>query len=335
MGREATITREQVHAVADSIKAQNGKPTLRAVRERLGSGSMGTVAKYLSEWRNGQELQSAANMTLPPLVQRSLIEFIQAELSAARGPLQDEIAEHQQMSSDLASENERQTEVIDSQAQELAELAAEKAVIEGKATQLIADLDAEREAVMRERQAAEEARTELAKALLRLEAMPKLESELSNARAELADARTGRIQSEQNAAVLASQKSDLEARLDDAKREAEKASGLLQRSLERTEQLSSDLSDARLNVQGQKNRLEVLEEQLKKAQDRSDKLSADLAAANSLVKSLEAQQSEQEAQIEALKANLQSSHPPKVSPKPRAKKPASNQIAAGAEKVKK
>lgn len=39
MGREANITPEQVHAIADAIKAEGGKPTLRAVRERLGTGS--------------------------------------------------------------------------------------------------------------------------------------------------------------------------------------------------------------------------------------------------------------------------------------------------------
>ena len=55
MGRDATITPDQVYAIADAIKAEGGKPTLRAVRERLGSGSMGTITKLLQGWKSGQE----------------------------------------------------------------------------------------------------------------------------------------------------------------------------------------------------------------------------------------------------------------------------------------
>ena len=43
MGREATITYEQVAAAADAVKVAGGKPTSRGIRERLGNtGSMGT-----------------------------------------------------------------------------------------------------------------------------------------------------------------------------------------------------------------------------------------------------------------------------------------------------
>ncbi|WP_455289003.1 DNA-binding protein [Cupriavidus necator] len=36
MGREATITQEQVNAAADGLRAAGQRPTVRAVRERLG-----------------------------------------------------------------------------------------------------------------------------------------------------------------------------------------------------------------------------------------------------------------------------------------------------------
>ena len=49
MGRELTITFEQVAAVADTMKTNGIKPTSRSVRERLGNtGSMGTVNKFLA-----------------------------------------------------------------------------------------------------------------------------------------------------------------------------------------------------------------------------------------------------------------------------------------------
>ena len=52
MGREATITYEQVAAAADAMKVAGGKPTSRGIRERLGNtGSMGTVNKLLQAWK--------------------------------------------------------------------------------------------------------------------------------------------------------------------------------------------------------------------------------------------------------------------------------------------
>ena len=55
MGREASITFEQVASVADQIQRETGKkPTTRAVRELLGSGSLGTIVKFLQQWQAGQ-----------------------------------------------------------------------------------------------------------------------------------------------------------------------------------------------------------------------------------------------------------------------------------------
>lgn len=249
MGREATITPEQVHAIADAIKAEGGKPTLRAVRERLGSGSMGTVATLLQQWRSGQERQTATNLVLPPSLQRVILEFMAAELSAARAPLEAELAEQQQAAADLAAENERQTGTIEGQASALEALAAEKATAEGKAEQLAADLAGAKEEAIRERQAAEQARTELAKAMLRLEAMPRLEEDLAVMRAELAKERQGRIEAEQQAAVLAAQKTDLEGRLADAKGDIERVSQQLDKVQARAEQQAEALADARVAIQ--------------------------------------------------------------------------------------
>lgn len=249
MGREATITPEQVHAIADAIKAEGGKPTLRAVRERLGSGSMGTVATLLQQWRSGQERQTATNLVLPPSLQRVILEFMAAELSAARAPLEAELAEQQQAAADLAAENERQTGTIEGQASALEALAAEKATAEGKAEQLTADLAGAKEEAIRERQAAEQARTELAKAMLRLEAMPRLEEDLAVMRAELAKERQGRIEAEQQAAVLAAQKTDLEGRLADAKGDIERVSQQLDKVQARAEQQAEALADARVAIQ--------------------------------------------------------------------------------------
>ena len=45
MARPSTLTFEQVAAHADSLKANGIKPTARAIRGRVGTGSMATLLK--------------------------------------------------------------------------------------------------------------------------------------------------------------------------------------------------------------------------------------------------------------------------------------------------
>ena len=220
MGREATITPEQVYAVADAIKAQGDKPTLRAVRERLGGGSMGTIARILQQWKAGEAREArevGTEITIPPALQKALMEFVGTATTAARAPLESELADQQQAATELAAENERQTETIRDLSLQIEGVTADKAGIEGKAAQLAADLATARDEITRERQAAEVARVELAKAALRLEGLPRLEAEIAALRAERDHERQGRVQAEQEAAVLTARVTDLRERLDDAK----------------------------------------------------------------------------------------------------------------------
>ena len=224
MGRESTVTIEQAFAAADALKADGIKPTTRAVRERLGNtGSMGTITTMLQKWKTGQDSRATEALVLPPALQRALLDFMDRELAAARAMLEADLVELQQEVGDLATESERQAETISAQVEQLAALAAEKAATEGKAGQLAADLDRARDDAARERQGAELARTELAKAQLRLEAMPRLEADLAAVRAELVEVRQARIAAEQAAAVLKAQHDDQLARLVDAKEQADRA----------------------------------------------------------------------------------------------------------------
>jgi colicin import membrane protein len=203
MGREATITYEQVAAAADAMKVAGSKPTSRAIRERLGNtGSMGTVNKLLQDWRAGQERRIANALVLPATLQRAILEFMDQELTGAKATLEAELAEQQQETADLATENERQAGDIEDKTEAVAALQSELANLQGRMAQIKVDLDASRLDGERERKAAEAARTELAKSLLRLEAMPRLEADLASLRLELDKERHGRVVAEQQAAVL-------------------------------------------------------------------------------------------------------------------------------------
>ena len=214
MGRESTITYEQVAAIADAMKTEGAKPTSRAVRERLGNtGSMGTINKLLGRWKAGQERQISAALVLPPALQRVLLEFMDTELTAARTALEAELADQQQEAADLAAENERQVIENDAQADTIELLRAEVSTHQGRAGQLESDLVVSRDEAARERSGAELARTELAKAQLRLEAMPRLEADLVAVRAVLEAERTARQQAKEDAAVLASKLEAAERRI--------------------------------------------------------------------------------------------------------------------------
>lgn len=223
MGREATITYEQVAAAADAMKITGSKPTSRSIRERLGNtGSMGTINKHLQAWKAGQERQISNALTLPPVLQRAILEFMDQELTSAKATLEADLSDALQESADLATENERQAADIEDKNETLTTLQTELANRQGRIGQIEIDLDTAKDEADRERKAAEAARTELAKALLRLEAMPRLEADLIALRADLEKERQGRVTAEQNAAVLAATLAGAETELANLQKRADK-----------------------------------------------------------------------------------------------------------------
>ena len=230
MAREATITQEQVNEVAGRLRAAGVKPTARAVREELGSGSMATVLKHLQVWQAGQVRQAEVPVTLPPGLQRALVDFIGQEVAAAKLTLEADLVVAQQANVDLIAESERQATALDEAEQGLEGLRSARDALQGRIGQLTADLEASQVAGEAQRQAAENARTELAKQQLRLEGLPKLEAEVERLRVALDAERAGRVLAEQTAAVAAAklektegQVADLEKRLSRAEDEARAA----------------------------------------------------------------------------------------------------------------
>jgi len=257
MGRESTVTFEQIAAVADAMKIEGGKPTSRAVRERLGNtGSMGTINKLLGRWKSSQERQVSAALALPPALQRVLLEFMDNELTAARTTLETELADQQQEASDLATENERQIIENESQSETIELLRAEVSTHQGRAGQLESDLVVSRDEAARERSGAELARTELAKAQLRLEAMPRLEADLVAVRGVLEAERLARVAAEQAAAVLSAKLEATERRATEAQARTGKAEAGAEQIAAKAEAVARDLVAANAAVQAGQAKLE-------------------------------------------------------------------------------
>lgn len=184
MPREATITYDQVARYAEAIKAEGGKPTPRQIRDRHGSGSFGTIHKLFQQWEGTQALAIEAALSLPPSVQRAILEFVRHELSVGRTDLEERLRQATASAEDLAAENERQAALIDEQLATIESLRGEKAALAGRLSEIETTIGAHREDSARERHAAEAARTEVAKLMLRLEGLPRLEAEFVELRKE-------------------------------------------------------------------------------------------------------------------------------------------------------
>ncbi len=244
MPREASISYEQVAAIADAIKASGSKPNPRMIRERHGSGSLGTIHKLFQQWEAGQSRQIEAALALPPALQRAILEFMDQELTSARAELESKLMDAQQAANDLAAENERQASQIETLETTVEDLQGEKATLAGRVSQLETDLASARDEAGRERQAAEAARTELAKAQLRLEAMPILERENERLQGALDAERTARTDAERQAATAEAKAAGLADRLADAQERQQQTRAELAKLDGDRQRLAGDLADA-------------------------------------------------------------------------------------------
>ena len=233
MGREAVITLEQVAAAADQIKSEGKKPTVRSIRESLGGGSMGTILRFLGKWKEGQGLASEQRTTtddsLDPSIARAISTVMSARIQAAVSEINGRFADLQAETGDLIAENEIQAQEISENLRKIENQTEELAVGTGRISQIEAELSRmreERDASVRE---AGQTKTDLAKALLKLESLPNLEAEIEKLRESLRSQEKARAESEKEAAVAASraealgrQAEELRGRTESMERELKK-----------------------------------------------------------------------------------------------------------------
>ena len=285
MPREATITYDQVVHYAEAIEAEGGKPTPRLIRDRHGSGSLGTIHKLFQQRKSTQALAIEAALSLPPSVQRSILEFVRHELSVGRADQEERLCQASTSAEDLATENERQAALIDNQLATIETLRGEKSALEGRLGEIEIAMGALREESVRERQAAETARTEVAKLMLRLEGLPRLESELIDARKEF-------------------------QLIDRCRQDAEKELAVSKAAFQSLEQSKNDLvENLRARLADAQEELRMAFVQLKEAQNERFKAVAELASAHATRADEGARVAERIGVIEGSLAMLQKEQP--------------------------
>lgn len=212
MGRDASISYEDVASVADSILSAGGHPSVKAIREHLGRGSYTTVYKLLGEWEALHRRQPEIPSRIPKFLEKAVFDFLDQEMAAQRSGLETALSDARQAASEISLENEYQQREIEKLIQAVNAERSLSASLQGRLEQMQAELETirvdTREAVgaarteaTRERQIAEELRVELAKVKLRLDGIPHLESSLERSHKELEGEREARHEAERAAAA--------------------------------------------------------------------------------------------------------------------------------------
>jgi colicin import membrane protein len=214
MGRESSIDFEAVALAANKIKADGGKPTTRTVRELLNHGSMATISKFLRMWKSGQiNHNQIGDEILDPSITSAISSYVAIKLQEAATNYLAQVTELESDSDMLIVECERYAEELADKTYQLSELGVQHTTLIGRVQQLESDATRTAAELSSERQSAEAARIALAKAELRLEALPRMETELEKLRADLLDARTqSALFSEASAVAKAKYEAEIEHR---------------------------------------------------------------------------------------------------------------------------
>lgn len=124
MARTSNITFGQVAQIADAMKAAGNRPTARAVRERIGSGSMGTIHKLLQQWqgKSSEADEETEASELPNHIQSALMDFIGTEIATACEPLNEELQQAKTDLEEIALDNERLNRAYDQQSADVERL---------------------------------------------------------------------------------------------------------------------------------------------------------------------------------------------------------------------
>lgn len=167
------IIYERTAAAADALLASGVEPTIRAVREALGTGSPNTLHAHLTRWRAQRQPVVAPVCELPPALVRCWSDALSAAVEAGRADLQQALDAARAEAHELAKSGaalEREQDALDLRLIEWARLRDEAVgkveALSKELDRLRADLGVERAA----RRAADEERAMAAAQLAELAA---------------------------------------------------------------------------------------------------------------------------------------------------------------------
>lgn len=233
------VTYETVAQACEVLTGEGKRASVRAIIAHLGGGSPNAVLDYQRQWKAGRPTVKTADINVDPRIGMIVAEQIALAVATARADIEAQLADAEQdaetvgkagreaeeRASALADELEAAKAKLQAMAGQIDQLKADAEKVKGEAGEKVGAAEerasagiakAEDEA-RREREAREAAQVLLAKAELRLEALPRMESEIDQLKAEIAQERKARQAAEQGAAVAVEKAGGLVERLAEAK----------------------------------------------------------------------------------------------------------------------
>lgn len=184
MPREGVLY-EQVAAVADSMASEGIKPTMKNIRERLGTGSAGTIQKHLNQWRDAHSTCTAVSTELPQSIIFAINKEIELAKSETRAELEDQLVVSKNEATDLAEAYETLEAEREKMAEEIKSLSSGNDMLTGKLEVQSAEIERLLGEVECGRNSAGQARTEATQFRYKLETQSERLLELTSAMEKL------------------------------------------------------------------------------------------------------------------------------------------------------
>ena len=210
------ISADQVYAAAESISSGGNSPTIRSVRDLLGTGSLTTIRRYLAAWRDQRPSEAAPAHEMPSDLVAAYSRELQRVADTATSAMRKDLAEARQEADDLTDagellESERDEALARAEA---AERSRDK--LSGQVEQQVQEIERLRADLAETRKVADNLRTDLAEARNRnttlTEQRDTAKTELTEVKAELANARE---EAAEQRDTMSAQLTDLRAEIAD------------------------------------------------------------------------------------------------------------------------
>lgn len=312
MAREG-ITYEQVAAAADELVAANSgrRPTLQAIRAKLGTGSPNTIHRHLTSWKATLAVADVAKAELPTVIARAFHHELGRAVAEARQDLEQQLRDSQEENVALATDGEaREAELMTATA-ELRALTSELDTLRRRADEQAAELEHVARDLASERAAVANVRDQAAEMRIVVDDLrAKLSDralELDAAREELQRDRQERIEIERKLAAVQATNVALEERLEERKAREDALSSELAEARQRNELLSerdrtsaSELARRESELQARSEELQSRSKELQSSQNRELDVRAQLDSTIGRERELVRELSRAQAALEAL-----------------------------------
>lgn len=222
MPKAASIAYTDVERIANQMVQTGTEPTVAKVIAAHGSGSATTVTPMLREWHLSRPSRTA-DFECPERIQQAIAAEIQRAATAAMEPLQKDLGVANENIQTLVSEGNQRAADLDETASQLTVADTTVKQQRGTIEQLREQLAVALSDGQKEREMGNQHRIELTKAQLRLEALPGLEKQVAQLRADLTAEKAASATANQNAAVL---KAERDAATKELAAESDRIKGL-------------------------------------------------------------------------------------------------------------